>query len=267
MGSLPPGGKEIATVATKLIDLSVPLRNDPDKLIKAQIQYQSHEEGAQSFGPIFGIDPAELPEGRFGAVETVTAMTHAGTHLDAPYHYWPTSEGKPARTIDQIPLEWCYGDGVVLDFTHKKRGELITTQEVQAALRKIGYTLKPGDIVLIRTDTTTRHYFEPGYENLHAGMSEEATLWLVEQGIKVMGIDAWGFDRPFSDMVAEFKAGNRGQLWAAHWVGRKKEYLHVENLINLDQIPRPHGFKVALFPIKIERASAGWVRAVAIIEE
>ncbi|MBI4496106.1 MAG: cyclase family protein, partial [Deltaproteobacteria bacterium] len=57
------------------------------------------------------------------------------------------------------------------------------------------------------------------------------------------------------------------QLWAAHWVGREKEYLHIENLTNLDQIPRPYGFTVAAFPIKIERASAGWVRAVAIIEE
>ncbi len=251
----------------RIIDLSVPIRNDPNKIIQAQVTYQSHEEGATNFCPVFGLDPADLPEGKFGAAETVTAVTHAGTHMDAPYHYWPTSEGKPARTIDQIPLEWCYGDGVVLDLTHKQRGELITVEDVQGALRKIDYKIKAWDIVLIRTDTTTKHFFEPGYENMHAGMSREATLWLVEQGVKVMGIDAWGFDRPFSDMVAEFKAGVKDRLWAAHWVGRDKEYLHIENLVNLDQIPRPYGFKVAAFPIKIEKGSGGWVRAVAIIEE
>ncbi|MDP2935105.1 MAG: cyclase family protein [Dehalococcoidia bacterium] len=251
----------------RIIDLSVPIRNDPNKIIQAQVSYQTHEEGARNFCPVFGLDPQDLPEGKFGAAETVTAVTHAGTHMDAPYHYWPTSEGKPARTIDQIPLEWCYGDGVVLDLTHKQRGELITIEDVQGALRKIGYKIKAWDIILIRTDTTTKHFFEPGYENMHAGMSREATLWLVEQGIKVMGIDAWGFDRPFVDMVAEFKAGVKDRLWAAHWVGREKEYLHIENLTNLDQIPRPYGFKVAAFPIKIERGSGGWVRAVAIIEE
>ena len=251
----------------RIIDLSVPLRNDPNKVIKAVVEYQTHEEGARNFGPVFGIDPAELPEGKMASVETLTAVTHAGTHMDAPFHYWPTSEGKPARTIDEIPLEWCYGDGVVLDFTHKERGALITVEDVREALKKIAYTIKPGDIILIRTDTTTKHYFEPGYENMHAGMSREATLWLVELGVKVMGIDAWGFDRPFDVMVDEFKKGNKEQFWAAHWAGREKEYLHIENLINLDQIPRPYGFKVAAFPIKIERASAGWVRAVAIVEE
>lgn len=252
---------------TRIIDLSVPLRNDPAKLMKAQVDYLDHSEGARVFCPIFGIDPDEVREGKFSAVETVTLGTHAGTHLDAPYHYWPTSEGKPAKTIDEIPLEWCFGDGVVLDVTHRKQGEYITREDVQQALQKIEYTIKPGDIVLIRTDVTTRHYFEPGYEQLHPGMSREATMWLVEQGVKVMGIDAWGFDRPFDVMAAEFNAGNKEQLWESHFVGREREYLHVENLIGLDRIPRPFGFKVAVFPVKIEKAGAAWVRAVAIVED
>ena len=72
--------------------------------------------------------------------------------MDAPWHYGPTSEGKPARTIDQVPLEWCCGDGVLLDFTHRKKGEVISKDDVVVALEKIDYKLKPGDIVLIRTD-------------------------------------------------------------------------------------------------------------------
>lgn len=251
----------------RIIDLSVPMRNDPNKVMKANIVYQDHAAGAKAFGPVFGINPEELPEGKFGAVEIVTANTHVGTHIDAPYHYWPTSAGKPARTIDEIPLEWFFGDGVILDMTHKKAGERITVEDVKGALQKIDYTIKPGDIALIRTDVTTKHYFEPGYEQKHPGMSREATLWLIEQGVRVMGIDAWGFDRPFDVMAAEFNAGDRDQLWEAHWVGREREYLHLENLIGLDQIPRPHGFKVAVFPIKIERAGGAWVRAVAILED
>ncbi len=249
----------------RIIDLSTPLKNQSNEILGPQVIYHDHRAGAAAFGPSFGLEPTDFPEGRFGAAETLSLSTHSGSHLDAPYHFWPTSEGRPARTIDQVPLEWCYSDGVVLDFSHKRRGEVISPQEVGQALDKIGYQLKPYDIVLIRTDIY-KHFGEPGFENMHPGMSPEATLWLIEQGIKVMGIDAWGWDRPFDIMAAEVKQGIKGKLWAAHFVGREREYCHMEKLANLDRIPRPFGFKVAAFPINIERASAGWVRAVAIIE-
>ena len=90
-----------------------------------------------------------------------------------------------------------------------------------------------------------------------------STLWLIDRGIRVMGIDAWGWDRPFGLMVEELKRGVKGRVWEAHYAGKEKEYCHIENLANLDMIPKPFGFKVAVFPIKIERASAGWCRAVA----
>ena len=57
--------------------------------------------------------------------------------VDAPWHYYPTSGGKKARTIDELPLEWFYGDGVVLDMRHKEQGGLISTEDVKAALEKI----------------------------------------------------------------------------------------------------------------------------------
>ena len=83
------------------------------------------------------------------AVEEVQAITHTGTHVDAPYHYGPVSEGKPARTIDQVPLEWCFAPGVVLDVRHKAAGEFITVADLQAALAHIHYQLRPLDIVLL----------------------------------------------------------------------------------------------------------------------
>jgi kynurenine formamidase len=141
----------------------------------------------------------------------------------------------------------------------KKRGKII-----KDALAKIGYQLKPMDIVLIRTDASKR-FDETGYENVNPGVSEEATLWLIQQGIKVMGIDAWGWDRSLGAMIDDLKAGNKEQFWESHYLGKEIEYCHMERLCNLDKIPRPYGFKVAAFPIKIEGASAGWVRAVAIL--
>ena len=82
-----------------------------------------------------------------------------------------------------------------------------------------------------------------------------------------MGIDAWGWDRPHKFMVEELKAGNKEHFFESHYLGIEREYVHLERLANLDKIPEPFGFKVVAFPIKIEGASAGWVRAVAMIED
>jgi len=256
---------------TQLIDLSVTLQNRPGIQYghgDPEITYMSHEESARERAEVYGLKPDDfnIRGGRYAAVERVSIGTHDTTHLDAPWHFGPTSEGKPAKKIDEVPLEWCYGDGVLLDFHHKKAGESISAGEVSGALDKIGYRLKPGDIVLIRTDAY-KHYGESGYANIHPGMNRESTLWLIEHGIKTMGIDAWGWDRPHKVMADELKAGNKEQFWEAHYLGMEREYVHLERLANLDKIPRPFGFKVAAFPIKIAGASGSWVRAVAIIED
>ena len=122
------------------------------------------------------------------------------------------------------------------------------------------------DIVLIRTDHTTKYLYTPDFEQSHPGMSADATSWLVDQGIKVMGIDAWGFDIPTNQMAKLRLEGNTKDFFGSHYLGRDKEYIHAEKLANLDQIPE-FGFQVSMFPIKVERASGAWIRAVAILDE
>jgi kynurenine formamidase len=174
----------------KIIDLSVPIQpTPPESPLKVDIEYIDHKKGAKVFGPIFGLEDDDFPEGKFSAVEKLSLTTHSGTHLDAPWHYWPTSEGKPSRTIDEIPLEWCFHDGVVLDLTFKKAGEEIDISDYEKALDKIQYTFKPFDIVLVMTGAI-KYYGKPNYTQMHPGSTRESTLWLVEQGIKVMGVDA-----------------------------------------------------------------------------
>ena len=250
---------------TTLIDLSMTLTPRDRGPRPPRIDYVNHERSAERSATAYGIRPEDFRDGKYAAIEHITLTTHDTTHLDAPYHYGPTSEGRPARTIDQVPLEWCFSDGVVLDFIHKRKGENITEHEVRTALDGIGYTLKPLDIVLIRTDVY-KHAGESEFAGLHPGVSREATLWLIDQGIKVMGIDAWGWDRSLSHMISDLKAGHSEQFWESHYLGWEREYCHLERLAHLDRIPVPHGFKVAVFPIKIENASAGWVRAVAILD-
>jgi len=208
---------------------------------------------------------SDLPGGLGWANEHITLMTHTGTHLDAPYHFAPTSEGKPARPIDRVPLEWCFAEAFVLDMRHKADGARIETSDVRQALEKTRYTIKPFDIALIMTGAD-KFWGTPEYRDKGCGMSREATLWLIQQGVKIMGTDAWGFDRPFSRIIQEFaETGDSNLLWEAHFAGIEREYCHIEKLANLDLLP-PYGFKLACFPVKITGASAGWIRAVAIID-
>ena len=83
-----------------------------------KIRYVTHEgQGLAQMQQFFGVRVEDLvwSGGKGWAVEEIHAITHTGTHVDAPYHYGPLSEGKPARRIDEVPLEWCYAPGVILD--------------------------------------------------------------------------------------------------------------------------------------------------------
>lgn len=249
----------------RCIDLSLPLENFSMDRDSPHIFYWDHHEGGRRTAKAQGFDPDQIPDGFGLSAEDITLNTHTGTHLDAPWHYGPTCEGRAARGIDEVPLEWCFSDGVVLDVSHKKPGELITAQDLEKAVAAINYRIKPFDIVMIRTDAAKR-YRKSDFMLCQPGMGRESTLWLLDQNVKVCGIDAWSFDRPLAYMKDDLKAGKREAFLPAHRVGREREYCHIEKLANLDQLPRPFGFKVAVFPIKIARASGGWVRAVAILE-
>jgi kynurenine formamidase len=254
----------------KIIDLSIAIEagvpSDPEMMIP-QIDYITHEQGAEQMEQFFpGLKKSQLPGGLGWALEFVRLTTHSGTHLDAPFHYHPfMDKGETALTIDEIPLEWCFSDGVVLDFSDKPDGDRITEKDVVAKLEAIDYRIKPFDIVLIRTGADA-FWGTPDYLFKGAGMTRESTLFLLNQGVKVVGIDAWSWDRPLAYLAQEFQqTGDPSVIWEAHFAGIEKGYCHMEKMAGLDKIPKPHGFKVACFPVKIKSASAAWTRPVAIL--
>lgn len=255
-----------------LIDLSIAIENDlpsDPPLMIPKVQYVTHEEGAAQMALFFPtIDPAkDLPDGKGWAMELVTLATHAGTHLDAPWHYHPRmSKGKKALTIDEIPLEWCMGNGVKLDFRHFPDGYLVSARDMEDAFKKIGYTLKEGDIVLVNTGAD-RWWGKPEYLLKGCGMGRESTLWLCERGVRVVGTDAWSWDRPLPLIAKDFETSRDSSIiWEGHFAGIECGYCHIEKLTNLDRLPAV-GFSFFCFPVKIKNASAGWIRAVAMLEE
>lgn len=252
----------------RVIDLSDRLDNATSsfEVNGHHIDYLDHRRTLEAGEALLGIEPEWWPGGLGWAAENVTLSTHSGTHVDAPYHYGPESGGAPARTIDEVPLRWCFGDGVLLDMTHKAEGEGITASDVEHELDRIGYRVQPYDIALVRTDASKR-FRTPGYDRVHPGLRRDATELLIDLGVRLVGIDAWGLDRPFPVMVEEARRGNPEQLWESHLLGRHKEYSQIEKLCNLDQIPLPFGFAVAAFPVNLARASGAWARVVALVDE
>lgn len=257
----------------RFVDLAVPIKNpNPEEMgletsnLQPTIVYQTHEETGPLMAKGLNCSLEDLPNGLGAAWETLSLVAHTGTHIDAPYHFYPTVNGKPARTADEVPLDWFYGDGVVLDLRHKKSGEETTIEDLKEALTKINYTIKESDIVCLMFGMD-KAYGTREYWTDFPGMSAEAVHWLVDQGVKVIGTDALGFDIPFKNIREKFKkTGDPKTIWQAHRVGMEKEFCDMEKMANLDQLP-PFGFKIICFPIPIYRASGAWVRPVAIIEE
>lgn len=255
----------------KLIDLSRPLENtdyaDPPGL-GPKIKYVSHDASADQMLQFFpGVTRDQLPGGEGWAVEEVSLSTHNGTHLDAPYHYHSTMDGGArAITIDEIPLEWCMGPGVKLDFRHFANGYVATAQDVQDELARIGHTLSAGDIVLVNTAAADA-YGTPEYVGTGCGMGLEATVYLTSRGVRVTGTDAWSWDAPFVETAKKVaETGDASLIWEGHRAGMVHGYCHMEKMAALDTLPAT-GFNVICFPVKVKGASAGWCRPIATIKE
>lgn len=252
----------------RILDLSATIAQTPPgtpEFAAIDITYHSQAEGAQAVEKLLGVPSALLKRGEGWATETITRLeTHGTTHVDAPWHYNSVINGQKAQTIDELPLEWFFGDGVKLDFQAKAEGDPITASEVEEELARIRYTLKPLDIVLMQTGRDV-FYGQSDYIFKGCGVTAEATRWLYDRGIRVMGIDGWGWDMPLHLQAQKALAANApGIFWAAHQIDAP--YSHMERLMNLAALP-PCGFQVACFPLKIKGASAAPARVVAILPD
>jgi kynurenine formamidase len=259
----------------RFVDLSIFLENDvlsdPPPLAP-KITYQKHADTVPEFMQMLpGTRPEDFPDGEAAAAEWVTLTTHSGTHLDAPWHFHSTMDaatGQPRKswTIDEVPLEWCFQRGVKLDFRHFPDGYVATAADVEAELARIGVTLEPLDIVVVNTRAGSR-YGQSDYVRAGCGMGREATLYLLERGVRLTGTDAWSWDAPFAYTAEKVReTGDVSLIWEGHKVGRDIGYCHLEKLHNLEALPAT-GFMISCFPHKIRAASAGWTRAVAIFDE
>ena len=177
-------------------------------------------------------------------LQEVKLGSHVGTHVEFPYHHL-----KNGKSAADYPLERLVGDAVLLDFSHKKKDEEITRQEVIDT----GVAIRKGDIVFIRTDMhllwkTPRAHDRPV-------LSIEATRYLVEEiGIHCIGTDATGLE----------VRGRNDQ--PVHEILFTHDVAMVESLTNLDKL-RATRFQVIMLPLMVEGMDSCPIRAVALEEE
>lgn len=252
---------------SRVVDLSFTIESSPQDLpefMRIDVTYTDHADGAQELEKLTGIPRRLLRNEEGPAAERLSLGTHATTHLDAPWHYNSVIGGTPAQTIDELPLDWFYGPGVVVDAREKADGDPVTAGEMERLIGAAGHQLAAGDIVLVHTG---RDAFikERDYMWRGPGVTAEATHWLFEHGVRVMGIDMWGWDAPLDGQAKEaIERDQQGIYWAAHQ--SDLPYSQIERLTNLAALP-PTGFQVACFPLKLQRASAAPARVVAILDE
>jgi kynurenine formamidase len=169
----------------------------------------------------------------------VSMATHQGTHLDAMYHF--LDDG---RTIDQMPLDWFYGDAVLLPMTKQPREE-ITVDD----FRKYENLLLPGSKVIYRTGWY--HQFgAPNYFDDFPSLTQDAARYLVSRKIRLLGMDT----------------PTPGRDWyEVHHIllAKDAEVVLVEGLANLDLLP--DRFIFSGFPLNFKGRDGSPIRAVAII--
>lgn len=257
----------------EVIDLSIGIESGvPSEPFPPEIEYFDHAEGVRvlcdKLSEDWGcdIEPSHFPNELGLAREEVSLTPHTGTHIDAPWHYGPKAGEKDARTIDEIHVTELMGTATILDFTWKEPRTEITKAEVKSQLESIECTPSTGDFVIIETGAD-KYWGEPEYLTEFPGLGAESTRYLTEMGVTVIGTDAYGLDKPFDEMARRFsETGDTSELWPAHFVGREVEYFQIEKMANLDELPRRTDIPIIALPIKLERASAGWARPIALVE-
>lgn len=258
----------------QFIDLSIAIENDVPSDppgFGPSISYIDHKTGAAQLVASFpGLKPDALPGGEGWAVEVLKLSTHNGTHMDAPWHFHSTQDEalgatRRSMTIDELPLEWCQAPGVKLDFRHFPDGYVVSAADVASELHRIGHTLKSYDIVVVNTSAAAV-FGQQKYLSSGCGMGREATLYLAERGVKIVGTDAWSWDAPFVHTNKRYQeTGDASIIWEGHKAGREIGYFQMEKLHNLEALPST-GFTISCFPVKIKGAGAGWIRAVGILD-
>jgi kynurenine formamidase len=242
-----------------VLDLAQPIRRESMERRPAVVRTHGSARRQRQWAKHLGVRVDEI-EPR-GAWDQVEAPTSAGTHLAAPARW---SAG--GRTVEEVPLEWCFGRGVVVDVSDGPRSRAVDLGELRRALGDTRHEPAPGDIVLLRTGAEAA-WDDPRFPDSGRGVAVEALEWLIERGVRLIGTDAESLDRPRSAMVEDARSGDRSALFPVLRAARRWDAAQLLQMGGLRTLAerRSAGFWISAAPIKVEGAGSGWCRPVALV--
>ncbi|MDX1623542.1 MAG: cyclase family protein [Gemmatimonadota bacterium] len=222
----------------------------------------------------------------------IQTSNHMGTHLDAPRHF--VTGGK---TIDQIPMEWLYGPGVIVDLT----GEMGDVAAYTPEMIEKRVEVRKGDILILHTGWHRYGQFgaepdEERYIHLHPGAHPDMVQWLIDLEIKIWGVDCISTDHPMNlpigrflgkgtfgwhEKVREIAERRFGGPDAVDELFPKDHYqlthnalfphdcMHIENLGGEINVPELQNRRLVIgcFPWLFKGGEAAFARTVAFVEE
>jgi kynurenine formamidase len=185
-------------------------------------------------------------EGKGWNTSQLHIYSHAGTHLDAPYHFVAHGD-----TMDALTLEKCVGPALVVDLTFLKPRELITVDHLAPYAEKIG----PGARLLLKTGWSARAD-SPDYRSHLPRVSLPLAEWLARRKIALLGVEP--------PSVAD--VNSKKELTIVHQALLGAGIVVVEGLANLDKLRQEEVTFIAL-PLKLAGGDGSPVRAIAIEED
>lgn len=131
--------------------------------------------------PVYEGDPPfeitlahSIERGDQANVSHLVMGAHIGTHVDAPRHFVPAG-----KTVDEIPLDVLIGPAIVVD---------LTDIDVISAKTMAEMGLDDVERVLFKT-SNSKLWREEGFQKEFVHMTVDAAEYLIEAGIKLVGID------------------------------------------------------------------------------
>jgi len=213
-------------VSGRIVDLTQIIEpTGPD----AQRKFVIHKHDA-----LMEIPGNVRPEGEWYIMSNVELMDHIGTHIEVPLHCL-----KEGADLAEVPVEQFVGDAAILDLTGAEAEGGVTLEQVQAAALAAG-GIREGDIVFCRMGKTT--YF-----------STASLQWLVEQGIKLIGVDSGGVELAHDETHANVN----------HLLLFRAGISVIENLAHMDQLTQSR-VKAYALPVPVRGLDAFPLRVIAI---
>jgi kynurenine formamidase len=140
----------------------------------------------------------------------IQTSNHMGTHLDAPRHF--VTAGK---TIDELPLDWLYGPGVIVDLSDMlDELDIFGPEDIEKRVE-----VREGDILYIYTGWSKHSQFgsapdEEKYIHRHPGPHYSICDWLLSKKIHLWGVDMVSTDHPMNLPIGRFLGKGGLEHWA-----------------------------------------------------